>query len=79
MATRNRMAPHIVGPPRVWLKDVPAPGLAMSRSLGDLVAKAAGVVSIPDRITYQLNDQHEALVLGSDGVSNALSVVISTN
>ncbi len=27
----HRMNPNIVGPMRVWLKDVPAPGLAMSR------------------------------------------------
>jgi len=72
MSTRNRLAPHIVGPPRVWLKDVPAPGLAMSRSLGDLVAKAAGVVSAPDRVHFILGEDHSAIVLGSDGVSRAI-------
>ncbi len=30
-ASVHRMNPNIVGPMRVWLKDVPAPGLAMSR------------------------------------------------
>ena len=68
MATRNRMAPHIVGPARVWLKDVPAPGLAMSRSLGDLVAKAAGVISTPDRHRVDLGEGARVLLLASDGL-----------
>lgn len=68
MATRNRMAPHIVGPARVWLRDVPAPGLAMSRSLGDLVAKAAGVISTPDRYTAELGGAARVLLLASDGL-----------
>jgi serine/threonine protein phosphatase PrpC len=68
MATRNRLAPHILGPPRVWLKDVPAPGLAMSRSLGDLVAKAAGVISTPDRFTVELDVSSRVLLLASDGL-----------
>jgi hypothetical protein len=33
-----------LGPYRVWLKDENVPGLAMSRSLGDEVARKAGVV-----------------------------------
>lgn len=34
---------NFVGPMRVWLKDENAPGLAMSRSFGDLVAASVGV------------------------------------
>ncbi|GMF38850.1 unnamed protein product [Phytophthora fragariaefolia] len=33
---------------RVWLQDVDMPGLAMSRSLGDSVAKTVGVTAEPD-------------------------------
>lgn len=33
----------IDGPPRVWLGHMDVPGLAMSRSLGDMVAHDAGV------------------------------------
>ncbi|CAH0485135.1 unnamed protein product [Peronospora farinosa] len=33
---------------RVWLQDVDMPGLAMSRSFGDLVAKSVGVTAEPD-------------------------------
>ena len=69
MATRTRLAPHFVGPARVWLRDLPAPGLAMSRSLGDMVAKAAGVVSTPDRVMRKLQGPaHRWLVVASDGL-----------
>lgn len=36
-----------VGPYRVWVKDESYPGLAMSRSIGDFVAKSIGVTSDP--------------------------------
>lgn len=35
------------GPFRVWLKNEDTPGLAMSRSLGDSLAKTVGVISEP--------------------------------
>ena len=38
------------GPYRVWLKNENYPGLAMSRSIGDLVASAIGVTAEPGRI-----------------------------
>jgi serine/threonine protein phosphatase PrpC len=41
-----------IGPPRVWLKDEDAPGLAMSRSIGDKVARRAGVISDPGKKPY---------------------------
>lgn len=36
-----------VGPQRVWLKDEDLPGLAMTRSIGDLVAESVGVTWKP--------------------------------
>lgn len=36
---------------RVWLQDVDMPGLGMSRSFGDAVAKTVGVTSDPDVLT----------------------------
>lgn len=42
-----------VGPSRVWLKDEDVPGLAMSRSLGDLIAESVGVISTPDTKIYK--------------------------
>lgn len=38
-----------IGPYRVWNKNEAYPGIAMSRSLGDLVAKKLGVISEPGR------------------------------
>ena len=36
-----------IGPARVWLKNENVPGLAMSRSIGDLVASSVGVSPEP--------------------------------
>lgn len=36
------------GPKRVWLKNKQVPGLAMTRSLGDFVAKSVGVTYDPE-------------------------------
>lgn len=35
------------GPYRVWLKNESYPGLAMSRSIGDLIASSVGVICNP--------------------------------
>ena len=37
-----------VGVPRVWLKGQNFPGLAMTRSFGDLIAAGVGVTNIPE-------------------------------
>lgn len=39
-----------VGPLRVWLRDANGPGLAMTRSFGDLVAASVGVCWEPEII-----------------------------
>lgn len=56
------------GPKRVWLKNENLPGLAMSRSFGDLWACRAGVVQHPEIKDYQLTKNDRAIVLASDGV-----------
>lgn len=38
-----------LGPERVWLLDEDVPGLAMSRSFGDLVAASVGVSAVPEQ------------------------------
>lgn len=57
------------GPARVWLGHMDVPGLAMSRSLGDVVAHSAGVSSEPDFVEYEFNPEREDLimVMASDG------------
>ena len=37
-------------PYRVWLRDASYPGLAMSRSIGDMIASRIGVTCIPGKI-----------------------------
>lgn len=36
-----------IGPLRVWLKNENVPGLAMTRSFGDLVGASVGVSPVP--------------------------------
>lgn len=38
---------HLIGPDRVWVRNQPYPGLAMSRSIGDRVAASVGVIWAP--------------------------------
>ena len=56
------------GPKRVWLKNENLPGLAMSRSFGDLCACRAGVIQKPEFKEHQLKKNDRAIVLASDGV-----------
>jgi serine/threonine protein phosphatase PrpC len=58
----------IDGPARVWLSYAELPGLAMSRSLGDTIAKEAGVISTPDLFEEDLTPDHKFLVMASDGL-----------
>ena len=57
-----------VGPYRVWVKGQDYPGLAMSRSLGDLKSKTIGVISEPGILEYDINETTKFIVLASDGV-----------
>jgi serine/threonine protein phosphatase PrpC len=57
-----------VGPARVWLRSANVPGLAMSRSMGDTVGKAAGVTSAPFKAVYVLQPHDRTLLLASDGL-----------
>jgi serine/threonine protein phosphatase PrpC len=73
LSTRVKGAPHLLGPPRVWLKNAPLPGLNMSRSLGDLIAKQAGVVSTPHKAVHNISASDRALILASDGLWDFVS------
>lgn len=61
-----------VGPNRVWLKNQPLPGLAMSRSIGDFLASSVGVVSEPDIFIHNIEKDDKFLLLASDGIWEAL-------
>ncbi|CAD8147048.1 unnamed protein product [Paramecium pentaurelia] len=62
-----------VGPVRVWLSYVDAPGLAMTRSMGDKIGAQAGVSSIPEVFQFTLSQNDKFLVIASDGVWEYLS------
>ena len=64
---------NCVGPYRVFQKGKQIPGLAMSRSLGDIAAKKVGVVSSPIVSFYPLVPfRDQFIVIASDGVWDAL-------
>lgn len=58
---------------RVWLKEQEAPGLAMSRSLGDLLAHSLGVSSHPEVMQFLLSPEDKFIIIASDGVWEFLS------
>jgi len=62
-----------LGPARVWLKNENIPGLAMSRSLGDLVAASVGVIFEPEILEYGITSEDKFIVLGSDGIFEFLA------
>jgi serine/threonine protein phosphatase PrpC len=68
-----------VGPHRVWLKDQDIPGLAMTRSLGDLIAASVGVTWMPEVLEHPLTPNDKFIVLGSDGLWEFLSNEEVTN
>ena len=62
-----------IGPARVWIQGQDVPGLAMSRSFGDLIAASVGVTARPEVDERELDDSDVFIVLGSDGVWEFLS------
>ena len=61
------------GPMRVWLKTLQVPGLAMTRSIGDLAAKKVGVLAEPElKIIKKLSRVDKFVVMGSDGLFDQL-------
>ena len=61
------------GPARVWLANQNIPGLAMSRSLCDEVAKQAGVISEPEIFREKLGSDVVYLCMATDGLWEFLS------
>ena len=61
------------GPYRVWVKEKQYPGLAMSRSIGDMDAKTVGVIPNPQFVEYTINKKSKYMVIGSDGVYEFIS------
>ena len=64
---------EFIGPARVWMKTEQVPGLAMSRSMGDLVASQVGVTSEPEIMSHELTNEDKIVVVASDGVWEFIS------
>jgi serine/threonine protein phosphatase PrpC len=56
------------GPYRVWAYGEDYPGLAMSRSIGDMDAKKLGVIPNPQIIEYNINENTKYMLICSDGI-----------
>jgi len=56
------------GPYRVWKKGEMYPGIAMSRSIGDLLASTLGVIPEPEFIETEIDKDTKFVILASDGV-----------
>ena len=62
-----------IGPYRVYAQGKDFPGLAMSRSIGDLIGKKLGIISEPGVTEYFIGSNTKFFVLCSDGVWDFLS------
>ena len=67
------------GPFRVWKKGEAYPGIAMSRSIGDLVASTLGVIPEPKFIEDKVDKDTKFIVIASDGVWEFLDNKAVTN
>jgi len=61
------------GPLRIFKGSLPYPGLVVSRSLGDEVARRLGVISKPDISIIDIDEKLKFCVLATDGVWDGLS------
>jgi len=62
------------GPKRVWLKNKQVPGLAMTRSIGDMSATSVGVTAEPEIFVFpNLSQNDKFVVIASDGIWDRLS------
>ena len=62
-----------IGPFRVWMKGKTYPGLAISRTIGDIDAKKIGVIPNPQFIEYTINPKTRYVIVCSDGIWEFMS------
>ena len=61
------------GPERIWISGQGIPGLAMTRSFGDIVGSTVGVLSEPEIKCFNYEKSDKFIVIGSDGLWEYLS------
>jgi integrin-linked kinase-associated serine/threonine phosphatase 2C len=69
----GEVSDKMTGAPRVYRKNDEVPGLAVSRSIGDIVAHQVGVSCEPEIFEKELDNDDHFIVIGSDGVWDAMS------
>lgn len=69
----GEVSEKISGVSRVFKKNDELPGLAVSRSVGDIVAHECGVISEPEIIEKELEAEDVFVVIASDGVWDSMS------
>lgn len=62
-----RQVGMLVGPARVWLKSKPLPGLAMSRSIGDMIVQPVGVIEEPEVFCFGSDSNESSFTLNPEG------------
>jgi hypothetical protein len=60
---------------RIWMPGQYTPGCIFTRSIGDKLAEALGVMPDPEILEWELSDQDAFFVLASDGVWEFLSSI----
>ena len=56
------------GPLRVWAKNERGPGLAMTRSFGDILGSSIGIICLPEINEYIIKKEDRAIIIASDGL-----------
>lgn len=79
IAAGGKVAPQVdedgchFGDARIWNKEMTAPGMAMSRTIGDIYAQKLGVVNSPEIVRCKISSNDKFIVMGSDGIFSFLS------
>jgi serine/threonine protein phosphatase PrpC len=74
MPGSNKTGNMFYGPKRVWLRNKQVPGLAMTRSIGDMAAASVGVTAEPEiKVFNNLQPSDKFLVVASDGIWDRFS------
>ena len=61
------------GPNRVWIKGQGVPGLAMTRSFGDIIGSTVGVISEPEIKFFNCDKDDKFIIIGTDGLWEYIS------
>ena len=56
------------GPLRIYIKHEEGPGLAMSRSFGDVLGTIIGLIAEPEVTEYIIKKEDKAIIIASDGL-----------